>query len=224
MNTNAYLEALKAEFLAAADPAVADGQANYMRNKFSFYGIKTPLRRSLIKNFLSTHGLPSNAELKSLLLACFAEEYRELHYFGLDIAQQCLKQQEADFIQLMEQLILTNAWWDTVDWLASLIGAHFRRYPELITPYNERWMNSGNYWLQRVAIIFQLKYKEKTNQALLFSNILSLSDSNEFFIQKAAGWALRAYATTNPEAVKYFVQHHPLASLTKREALRRLDV
>jgi Predicted DNA alkylation repair enzyme len=31
--------------------------------------------------------------------------------------------------------------------------------------------------------------------------------SDEFFIQKAIGWALREYSKTNPDAVKYSAAH-----------------
>jgi len=44
----------------------------------------------------------------------------------------------------------------------------------------------------------------------------------QLFIQKAIGWSLREYAKTNPEAVRDFVEKTPLASLSKREALKHL--
>ena len=55
--------------------------------------------------------------------------------------------------------------------------------------------------------------------------ILRRADSKEFFIQKAAGWALRQYSKFNPDAVIAFVDENRdrLAPLTKREALRLLD-
>ena len=75
-------------------------------------------------------------------------------------------------------------------------------------------------WLQRSAILFQLKYKDKTDTDILFKYIALLSNSKEFFIQKAIGWALREYSKTNPKIVIDFVSLHDLAKLSKREALR----
>ena len=83
-------------------------------------------------------------------------------------------------------------------------------------------MDSGNMWLQRVSLIFQLTYKENTDEALMFGYIRRLSGSKEFFIRKGAGWALRQYSKTAPEAVKQFVESNKLAPLTKREALKWL--
>ena len=118
------------------------------------------------------------------------------------------------------ELITTNSWWDTVDWLAKLVGEHFRRYPALIRPGTERWMASDNFWLQRVCLIFQLKYKGATDAALLFGYVRRIAGSREFFLQKGAGWALREYSKTDPDDVRAFVETTRLAPLTKREALR----
>ena len=81
-------------------------------------------------------------------------------------------------------------------------------------------MDSGNIWLQRVCLIFQLAYKEKTDEALMFEYVRRVADSKEFFLQKGAGWALRQYSRTNPEVVRQFVESTRLAPLTRREALR----
>ena len=75
-------------------------------------------------------------------------------------------------------------------------------------------------WLQRTAIIFQLKYKENTDQELLFNTIRQHCHSKEFFIQKAIGWALRQYRYANAKAVDDFVASHQLAPLSVREALK----
>jgi 3-methyladenine DNA glycosylase AlkD len=59
---------------------------------------------------------------------------------------------------------------------------------------------------------------------MLFDYIRRTAHSKEFFIQKGAGWALREYAKINPSAVIAFCETTELAALTRREALRRLDV
>jgi 3-methyladenine DNA glycosylase AlkD len=117
-------------------------------------------------------------------------------------------------------MLTTRSWWDSVDWISKLVGQHFRRYPALIRPVTARWMDSGLLWLQRCCLIFQLFYKDKTDTELLFEYIRRVSRSKEFFLQKGAGWALRQYSRTNPEAVRQFIENTPLAPLTKREGLR----
>lgn len=77
-------------------------------------------------------------------------------------------------------------------------------------------------WLNRSAILFQLGYKEQTNEVLFYNLCLQHRNSNEFFIQKAIGWALREYGKTNPESVLRFVQSNTLKPLSEREAIRNL--
>jgi 3-methyladenine DNA glycosylase AlkD len=83
-------------------------------------------------------------------------------------------------------------------------------------------MKSGNIWLQRTCLIFQLKYKDDVSTELLSSFIKDLSNSKEFFIAKAIGWSLREYSKRNPSWVLDFVQNNTLQSLSRREALKRI--
>ena len=78
-------------------------------------------------------------------------------------------------------------------------------------------------WLNRSAILFQLGYKTRTDESILFEQCLAHKESKEFFIQKAIGWALREYSKTNPDAVLNFVNSNQLKPLSTREALKRLQ-
>ncbi len=71
--------------------------------------------------------------------------------------------------------------------------------------------------------MFQKSYKQSTDTDLLAKYILNCNTSKEFFIQKAIGWALREYSKTNASWVTEFVSNHPLAPLSKREALRLIS-
>ena len=218
----AYYQLVKSRFQAAGDPATAQGQMAYMRHQFDFFGLKMPAWMSLTKAIHAEYGVPDTEALQALVRLCFADEHREMHYFAIETTQKVLRKQEADFILFLEEIILTQSWWDTVDWINKLVGLHFKQYPALIGPVTGRWMASGQMWLQRVCLIFQLPYKGKTDFALLSGYILRLAGSKEFFIQKAAGWALRQYARTDADAVRAFVAAHPLPALTRREALRHI--
>lgn len=218
-----YLQIVKARFQEAGQPEVAEGQRKYMRNLFEYYGLKAPEWLAIAKTLFQEHGVFNGEELTCFVRLCMADEYREINYFGIEMMQKVLKKQSADFIYFLEELILTKSWWDSVDWLAKLVGIHFLRYPDLIKPVTEKWMNSNNIWQQRTALIFQLLYKEKTNVPLLFDYIKRLAHSPEFFIQKGAGWALRQLTRREPEEVIAFVQNNDLAPLTKREALKWLQ-
>lgn len=222
MSAQTHFQTAQSLFREHGDPTVAQGQMAYMRNQFEFFGLKMPAWTALAKQLHQELGIPTGEELHELAQLCFADEHRELHYYALQTVEKALKNQPEGFINVLEELILTNSWWDTVDWIAKLVGLHFKRYPELIAPVTQRWMDSGELWLQRVCLIFQLSYKEKTDSALLFGTIRRVAGSKEFFLQKGAGWALRQYARTDPDAVRNFVNGEKLAPLTRREALKHL--
>ncbi|MFW5737017.1 MAG: DNA alkylation repair protein, partial [Halanaerobium sp.] len=82
------------------------------------------------------------------------------------------------------------------------------------------WLKSDDIWLQRTVLLFQLSYKEETDAQLLLDLIEELKEIDEFFIQKAIGWALREYSKIEPIAVVKFANTHQLSTLAEREALR----
>lgn len=197
----------------------------YMRDKFEFIGLKKDIRQALCIKFWENNTPPAINELQELVIELWKSPYRELHYHALEMMAKQLKKLDSTWIPFWEKLLVQNSWWDSVDFLIPrLISPMLLNYPALMVPYSLKWIDSDNFWLQRSAIIFQLKYKDKTNQQLLFDYILSRADSKEFFVQKASGWALREYTKTNPNAVIHFVETYKdlLSNLTKREALRLL--
>lgn len=223
MTATAYYKHVCDTFRRQGNPDVALEQMRYMRHQFEYFGLKMPQWMPLTKAIHKELGIPEGETLKELVRLCFQDDHREMQYFALETTQLSLKKQAPEFIDFLEELIRTRSWWDTVDWLAKLVGIHFKRYPEIIVPVTERWMEADTFWLQRICLIFQLTYKEKTDRELLFRYILRIAHSKEFFLQKGAGWALRHYSRTNPEAVRTFVETHHLAALTRREALRLMD-
>ena len=197
-----------------------------MKNKFEFFGINSPLRREFSKEFLRKENLPSIENIEEIVKDLWNKPQREFQYFAMELLSKYSEQLQNNDYQLFEFMITTKSWWDTVDYIAAnLIGTHFKLYPELKEPISIKWINSDNMWLQRTALIFQLKYKGDTDTDLLFDFIQQHASSNEFFIRKAIGWALREYAKTNPESVLEFVQKHEqqLSGLSKREALKIIN-
>ena len=218
-----YLQKASMILSEAGVHEVAEKQSAYMRNKFPFYGVTAPQTKPLFKELFKNYGKFTDEALIEFVRLCFENEYREIHYFGILMVEKQIKKQKADFSHFLEEMIITNAWWDSVDWISKMVGIHFSRFPQQIKPVTRRWMDSENIWLQRVAIIFQRYKNYPTDEALLYQYILELKSSQEFFIQKAAGWALRDHSKENPSSVHNFIKKHPeLSSLTIREASKYL--
>ncbi len=219
-----YLSQLYKELENKSNPELAIHMKKYMLNQFGFYGIQSPLRKEIIRTFIKENGLPDVNELEAIINNLWDKDERECQYLALFILQKFLNKAPEERIDLYEDLILRKSWWDTVDGIApNLVGIHFQNYPELLMPYTNKWMGSGNIWLQRSCILFQLKYKEELDTELLNSFILQLNQSKEFFIRKAIGWILREYSKTNPEWVKDYINKTPMSTLSSREALKWLN-
>jgi 3-methyladenine DNA glycosylase AlkD len=128
-----------------------------------------------------------------------------------------------DDIYLIEKMLVTNSWWDSVDVLAKyLVGGYLNKYPEEKLKIIDHFSSAESMWLNRTAILFQLSYKTKTDFNLLKSECEKHKNSNEFFIQKAIGWALREYSKYNPKGVMDFVSIANLKPLSAREAIRNI--
>lgn len=223
MTPAVYIRTLKSIFREKGDPLVAEGQMAYMRNQFAFFGLKAPVWTALFREFLREHGIPDwGGPLEIAVRRAMEDDHREMHYVALELVEKAQKKAGPELIDLLEELILTHSWWDTVDWIAKLVGNHFLKHPGQAGPVTERWMASGEMWLQRVAIIYQLRYRARTDTDRMFRYIRQVADTREFFLQKAAGWALRQHAKTDPAIVAGFLETTTLPALTRREAMKQL--
>ena len=219
-----FIDELRTQYEAAANAADAANMEKYMKDNFLFTGLKTPLRRSIQKEVLFAHKAEVNENARQIARQLYSLPQREYHYSAIEIITRELKgKYVAGDIELIEYLITTHSWWDTVDTIAKyILGNFLRQLPEETPDVIKRFSASANMWLNRSAILFQLDYKKDTNSQLLFSECLKHKDSKQFFIQKAIGWALREYGKSDPDAVRNFVTDAGLKPLSTREALKNL--
>jgi len=216
-----FIETLTAEFQKNADSKIAAEQKAYMRDQFEYYGIKTPKRREIQKPFLVKQFLPSKKEGVEIVKLLWNKPQRDYHYVAQELLFKYARQMEKEDIAIFEFMVTNKSWWDTVDFIATkLMGGYFKIYPEKRKSFVEKWLKSDDIWLQRSALLFQLKYKKYLDTELLALTIERLLGSKEFFINKAIGWVLRDYSRVNPEWVLDYVSNTSLSNLSKREALR----
>ena len=219
-----FIEDLENAFAEKNNTKNAIAMAKYMKNRFSFFGIKTDERRQIFKEICNIHKEEIEENSREIAIKLYSKPQRELQYCAIEILIKRLKGNyiKKD-IQLIEKLIITNSWWDSVDTIAkNILGQYLLEYPLETKNVIERFSNSENMWLNRSTILFQLGYKQKTNFEILKSECEKHKNSNEFFIQKAIGWALREYGKTNPETVRNFVAITNLKTLSKKEALKNI--
>lgn len=206
-----------------ADQKRALEMSAYMKHIDEFYGIPSPKRKQFAKDVLHAHGKDALSDWQEITLDLKKYGKREAMYCAIEYAEKAHKYWKEDAIDVLMILILHRSWWDSVDALASLIGIYFKKYPEKRDGYINAWMESDNMWLRRICLLFQKRYKQATDEQLLFSLCLKFADEKEFFIRKGMGWALREYSYVNPESVREFIEKSPLSALSKKEAMRAIN-
>jgi len=219
-----YTLSLKTLFDQNANPAQAGPMKKYMRDQFEYLGIKSPQATVLLRKHINEYGLPLLDQLDIILRELWSLPQREFQYAAITLAGKLEKKVEPEFITTIEYLLTTKSWWDTVDALAGhAVGSQFKRFPAVKENFLKKWRKSDNFWLRRTTLLFQLGYKKETDFDLMCELIQENLGSDEFFINKAIGWALRQYAHTNPAPVKKFVKAtKELHPLSRREALKNI--
>lgn len=218
-----YLADLQKFFHRYKAESNAIAMKKYMKNQFEFLGIKSPERRRLLKHFTREKGWPGRNDVENIVVGLYSLKYREFHYTAIDITDRLMKKPVREDIYAIEYLLEYNQWWDTIDIISTkLVSRWMLTNENLRLQYFKKWIDSPDIWLNRAAILFQLKYKENTNLDLLTYAIERFSSSKEFFHQKAIGWALREYAKTNEQWVYHYINQQKLAPLSKREALKHI--
>lgn len=207
---------LLVRFEEQANAEQASRMAAYMKNHFPFYGVQTPIRRTLYKDIIIAD--KKNGKIDwDLLNLVWSQEKRELHYFVCDYLKGLHKFLSYDDVPLILTFAKSNQWWDSIDHFDRILGNIYDdRIPSLMLELSQ----SEDFWLRRIAIDHQLGRKDKTDTALLEEIITNNFGSKEFFINKAIGWSLRDYSKVNPDWVRDFVitYQEDLAPLSFREA------
>jgi 3-methyladenine DNA glycosylase AlkD len=221
--SNEFLSALTPALTFLGDRKKAIGAQVYMKDIAPFIGVATPARRALVKKIAKGMNAPTSDELGATARKLWKLEEREFQYAANDLIDIYWMVADKNFLdEHVEHLIVTKSWWDTVDGLGSVaVSPLSDKYgcAKLI----EGWNKSSNLWLNRAAIQHQRGRNFETDVKLVLRYCDDHASSDEFFIVKAIGWALRDIAKINPKAVRDFLKAHPdLGRVAVREAERGL--
>lgn len=223
----AALTAVRSGLAELADQAKAPEMQRYMKSEMPFLGVPAPQRRELGRRLFVAYPLSDVESWRATVLSLWREaEFREERYLAVDLTgvRRYAAWQAPGLVPLYEELIVTGAWWDFVDELASRrIGPLLLAHRRTMTPVLREWATDPDLWKRRTSIICQLGAKEDTDTDLLTSSIEANLDDRDFFIRKGIGWALRQFARSEPAWVRAFVDAHPrLSPLSRREAMKHL--
>ncbi|WP_313888345.1 DNA alkylation repair protein [Lentzea alba] len=215
------IQAVRTGLEERADPAKALEMQAYMKSDMPFRGVQKPGRVALLR---SLPRIDDRDEWFDTVQTLWREAtYREERYVALSLSGD-KRFQSVQLMPWFDEMIVTGAWWDFVDEIASkLVGPLLRSSPEVIRPQLLEWSTDEDRWRRRTSIICQLGAKGATDVDLLTACVDANVDDPDFFLRKGIGWALREFAKTEPGWVRAFVEARPgLSPLSRREALKHL--
>ena len=212
--------------IAIAERERAAPMQAYMKSEMPYHGVSAVPMRALCKRLFSPLVFADFSAWDGAVRelwdgAKFREErYAAIALTGLRAARAF---QTPDAMPLYEKMITEGAWWDYVDAIATHnVADILQSHPTPMKKLMLRWSKSDSMWKARTSIICQVLAKKETDLDLLYACIEPSLASKEFFLRKAIGWALRAYAWVDASEVKRYVKKNEarLSGLSKREALK----
>ena len=223
--TSPLTQAVRTALERRRNARIAAGAQAYMKSEMPYYGVPMPLLRTITAEIFDAHPISMAADWRRIIGELWDNAtHREERYAAIELAAYPPYQRfiSLALLPLYRRMIQEGAWWDLVDALAARVAVLLATYPDRIKPTLRAWARHESIWLRRVAIISQISFREQTDVALLCDAIAPSLGSQEFFLRKAIGWALREFAKANPEEVKrYLAERGPeLSPLSRREALK----
>lgn len=219
---------VRAVLAGAGDPERACQQQRYLKSALPLRGISAPQLRALLRPVLAAYRPPDRTAWQRDVRELWDDaRYREERYAATAVARHRAARgwQDPVALTLYRHLVVTGAWWDHVDEIAAhLVGGVLTGHRAEATPVLRGWARADDLWLRRTAVLSQLRHGADTDRALLRDAIEANVDDSSFWLRKAIGWALRAFARTDPDWVRAEVARlgDRLAPLSRREALKHL--
>ena len=242
-----FAQTLRTELVAAlsraGDPAKAVQQKAYMKSTMDYHGVAMVEVKRIATALAKKHPPKTTEQWQEACLHIWrAAKKREERYFcevwtGQSAARAW---QVPGLVPMYEDMIVSGAWWDLVDWLAAhRMGTLLLKHRDAIAPVLRAWSTDDNIWKRRTAILSQLRHKGETDFAFLVEVIepslevsvgarqrpagaIARSATDDFFLRKAIGWALREHVRSDRAAVVSWVKANEarLSGLSRREALK----
>lgn len=138
-----------------------------MKSALPFRGVAVPEVRRLVRTLTSADPPVDRALWQRTITELWDEAtHREERYAALALSRHraAREWQDVAAVELYRHLIVTGAWWDLVDELATwLIGPILAGHRADMTRVIQAWALDEDRWLRRTAILCQLKHRTQTD-------------------------------------------------------------
>ncbi len=198
------LEQIRAKLFSLADKERAENNKRYLKSQYSFYGLKVPEMRKVMKEY-------RNLEFYSAL-NLFDELWNSGNHEEMNCALYLLenyaKQNQNELWKFLIERLNKATSWDLVDEMSGrILGVILADNINLMSEI-KKMSESRNPWIRRTSIIStgRLIGKNKIELTLRLAEKLVYDD--DVYVQKGAGWMLREAGKKNRFAVREFILMH----------------
>lgn len=199
-----------------------------MKSAMPFHGVGVLQLRAACREVFAAYPFADAESWRADVLDLWHRaEYREERHAAIVLSghRKARDFQTLDALPMYEEMIVTGAWWDFVDEIAThRVGPLLVKYPREMRRVMRAWSRSPDMWKRRTSIICQVPLRGEADLELLYACIEPSLASKEFFLRKAIGWALRQVAWQKSEEIARYVAEHEreLSPLSRREALKNI--
>lgn len=190
-------------------------QANFLLNNFSFYGILTTKRKPLVKPVITNcNKILSLKEKKILFEEMYKQLNREWQYTSIEFLNLWWRKNLTfNDLNWLLAIVSNNIWWDITDYFDNIFGILIFSNDNIKVrnEYLFKMISDENDWIKRIAIQSQLTFKTKTDIDLLFKLIKPLLLTNNFYLIRSIGWALRNARRINALKINQFIKEHDVS-------------
>lgn len=190
-------------------------QENFLLNNFSFYGILTIKRKPLVKPVITNcNKILSLKEKKILFEEMYKQLNREWQYTSMEFLNLWWRKNLTfNDLNWLLAIVSNNIWWDITDYFDNIFGILIFSNDNIKVrnEYLFKMISDENDWIKRIAIQSQLTFKTKTDIDLLFELIKPLLLTNNFYLIRSIGWALRNARRINASKINQFIKEHDVS-------------
>lgn len=192
-----------------ADPREARVQRSFYKKDTNIVliGIKVPLIRRVVKDFIASYSLNREAILSSSekLVSSEVHEHKMAGVILLELNKNLIT--HAD-LNIIKRWFLNNYIndWAVIDTLCLTVISHLAEHSKNVRNTVMKWREYENIYIKRASIVSFIKHarKEELVDTLLEHSIFFFGISHDL-ITKANGWLLREVGKTKPDKLENFL-------------------
>jgi 3-methyladenine DNA glycosylase AlkD len=219
---NSWLNRIRDDLKAAADPAVAESSKRFFKDgeHFLCYGLKSADVNRIAKQYVAKAKELPKSEVLALCEALWQSGYQE------EAGIACALAEKLGNVSTLEDFDVYADWvnryvrnWAMCDTLCNhTVGDLMMKYPELTESLFD-WTRSENRWVKRgSAVTLIIPARRGLYLPLVFRIANALLQDTDDMVQKGYGWMLKAASEAHEQEVFYFVMER--RAIMPRTALR----